>query len=122
MVGESGCGKSTLARAILRLIPVTAGEIAWIGGEDLCAARQSACVGAGNSRSCSRSAGEPRSAHDRRRFDRRAPTRAPPLGGPALRAEVKAMMGRVASTPPQSTAIRTSSPAGRTSASGSPAP
>ncbi|HZZ57957.1 MAG TPA: oligopeptide/dipeptide ABC transporter ATP-binding protein [Opitutaceae bacterium] len=27
LVGESGCGKSTLARAILQLVPVTAGEI-----------------------------------------------------------------------------------------------
>ena len=31
IVGESGCGKSTLARAILNLIPVTEGEIAWMG-------------------------------------------------------------------------------------------
>ncbi len=31
IVGESGCGKSTLARAILNLIPATAGEIAWMG-------------------------------------------------------------------------------------------
>jgi oligopeptide transport system ATP-binding protein len=27
LVGESGCGKSTLARSILRLVPVTSGEI-----------------------------------------------------------------------------------------------
>jgi oligopeptide/dipeptide ABC transporter ATP-binding protein len=33
LVGESGCGKSTLARSILRLVPVTAGEV-WIEGED----------------------------------------------------------------------------------------
>jgi ABC-type glutathione transport system ATPase component len=31
LVGESGCGKSTLARALLRLNPVTAGEIVWLG-------------------------------------------------------------------------------------------
>jgi oligopeptide transport system ATP-binding protein len=31
IVGESGCGKSTLARAILNLIPTTAGELAWMG-------------------------------------------------------------------------------------------
>jgi oligopeptide transport system ATP-binding protein len=31
IVGESGCGKSTLARAILNLIPATAGEIVWLG-------------------------------------------------------------------------------------------
>jgi len=31
VVGESGCGKSTLARAILRLVPVKAGQISWIG-------------------------------------------------------------------------------------------
>ncbi|MEM6477395.1 MAG: ATP-binding cassette domain-containing protein, partial [Pseudomonadota bacterium] len=31
VVGESGCGKSTLARAVLRLVPQTAGQIAWIG-------------------------------------------------------------------------------------------
>jgi oligopeptide transport system ATP-binding protein len=34
VVGESGCGKSTLARAVLRLIPVTAGSVIWLG-EDL---------------------------------------------------------------------------------------
>jgi oligopeptide/dipeptide ABC transporter ATP-binding protein len=31
IVGESGCGKSTLTRALLRLGPVTAGEIVWLG-------------------------------------------------------------------------------------------
>ncbi|MGA1342110.1 MAG: dipeptide ABC transporter ATP-binding protein [Hyphomonas sp.] len=31
VVGESGCGKSTLARGVLRLIPPTAGSIAWLG-------------------------------------------------------------------------------------------
>jgi oligopeptide/dipeptide ABC transporter ATP-binding protein len=46
LVGESGCGKSTLARALLRLAPVTAGEIVWLGraiqdldGEELRAVR-----------------------------------------------------------------------------------
>jgi oligopeptide/dipeptide ABC transporter ATP-binding protein len=46
IVGESGCGKSTLARALLRLGPVTAGEIVWLGrqiqdlgGEELRAMR-----------------------------------------------------------------------------------
>ena len=33
LVGESGCGKSTLSRALLRLSPVTAGEIVWLGQE-----------------------------------------------------------------------------------------
>jgi oligopeptide transport system ATP-binding protein len=33
VVGESGCGKSTLARAILNLIPATAGSIRWQGAE-----------------------------------------------------------------------------------------
>ncbi len=32
LVGESGCGKSTTARAILNLIPPTAGEVIWEGG------------------------------------------------------------------------------------------
>ncbi|MEM1233468.1 MAG: ABC transporter ATP-binding protein [Pseudomonadota bacterium] len=31
IVGESGCGKSTLARAILQLIPPTAGQVTWLG-------------------------------------------------------------------------------------------
>ena len=31
LVGESGCGKSTLARAILRLIPATSGEVVFDG-------------------------------------------------------------------------------------------
>ncbi len=31
VVGESGCGKSTLARGVLKLIPPTAGTIAWLG-------------------------------------------------------------------------------------------
>ncbi len=35
LVGESGAGKSTLARAILRLIPVSAGQISWAGDDML---------------------------------------------------------------------------------------
>lgn len=31
VVGESGCGKSTLARAILRLAPITEGNVVWLG-------------------------------------------------------------------------------------------
>jgi oligopeptide/dipeptide ABC transporter ATP-binding protein len=31
IVGESGSGKSTLTRALLRLLPVTRGEIVWLG-------------------------------------------------------------------------------------------
>ena len=31
LVGESGCGKTTLGRAILRLVPLNAGEIHWQG-------------------------------------------------------------------------------------------
>ena len=31
VVGESGCGKSTLARAILRLVPATAGQVCLLG-------------------------------------------------------------------------------------------
>lgn len=36
LVGESGCGKSTLARAVLRLVPVTAGRV-WFEGRDVLA-------------------------------------------------------------------------------------
>jgi ABC-type glutathione transport system ATPase component len=31
IVGESGCGKSTLSRALLRLGPVSGGQIVWLG-------------------------------------------------------------------------------------------
>ena len=31
VVGESGCGKSTLARALLNLVPSSAGQITWMG-------------------------------------------------------------------------------------------
>jgi oligopeptide/dipeptide ABC transporter ATP-binding protein len=31
IVGESGCGKSTLARAVLKLVPKTAGTVVWCG-------------------------------------------------------------------------------------------
>lgn len=31
IVGESGCGKSTLARAIIRMLPITEGEVLWLG-------------------------------------------------------------------------------------------
>lgn len=34
IVGESGCGKSTLGRALLRLIPPSAGQVLW-QGEDM---------------------------------------------------------------------------------------
>ncbi len=34
LVGESGCGKSTLARALLRLVPLSAGEV-WFDGKPL---------------------------------------------------------------------------------------
>ena len=31
LVGESGCGKSTLARALIGLVPMTAGSVSWRG-------------------------------------------------------------------------------------------
>ena len=31
IVGESGCGKSTLGRAVLQLLPTTAGAVTWLG-------------------------------------------------------------------------------------------
>lgn len=34
LVGESGCGKSTLGRSILRLFPITEGEV-WLEGKDI---------------------------------------------------------------------------------------
>ena len=39
VVGESGCGKSTLARAVLKLLPATAGAVVWCG-RDLTKAQQ----------------------------------------------------------------------------------
>lgn len=33
IVGESGCGKSTLARAIIRLVPASGGEVLWQGDD-----------------------------------------------------------------------------------------
>src|SRR5258705_102838 len=41
VVGESGCGKSTLARAVLKLLPKTAGTVVWCG-RDLAAADKDA--------------------------------------------------------------------------------
>jgi len=31
IVGESGCGKTTLGRAVLQLLPITSGAVAWLG-------------------------------------------------------------------------------------------
>ena len=31
IVGESGCGKSTLARAVIRMLPPSAGHVTWLG-------------------------------------------------------------------------------------------
>lgn len=31
IVGESGCGKSTLARAVIRMVPIHAGRVLWMG-------------------------------------------------------------------------------------------
>jgi oligopeptide transport system ATP-binding protein len=33
LVGESGCGKSTLGRAVLRLLPIHAGRVVWLGSD-----------------------------------------------------------------------------------------
>ena len=40
VVGESGCGKSTMARAVLQLLPKSAGRVVWLG-RDLGTATQS---------------------------------------------------------------------------------
>ncbi len=40
VVGESGCGKSTLARAVLKLVPPTAGTVAWMGRDITAASRK----------------------------------------------------------------------------------
>lgn len=101
IVGESGCGKSTLARAILRLIPATSGEIAWIGGENLRAAParrlrelrrefqivfQDPLASLDPRLTIGESIAEPLRAHRR-------------LKRSELHAEVKAMMGRVGLDP-----------------------
>ena len=41
IVGESGCGKSTLGRAVLQLLPSTAGAVTWLG-RDLAASDKNA--------------------------------------------------------------------------------
>ena len=41
LVGESGCGKSTLGKAILRLVPLSAGEIE-VEGADIAPLRGAA--------------------------------------------------------------------------------
>ncbi len=40
LVGESGCGKSTLARAVLRLVPATAGRVEFEGADVLALDRE----------------------------------------------------------------------------------
>ena len=40
LIGANGCGKSTLARAVLQLVPTTAGTVAWLG-KDLTSIRKS---------------------------------------------------------------------------------
>ncbi|AOJ07825.1 ABC transporter ATP-binding protein [Burkholderia mayonis] len=42
LVGESGCGKSTLARALIGLVPVTAGTVQWRGEPIVSGARRDA--------------------------------------------------------------------------------
>ena len=73
IVGESGCGKSTLTRALLRLAPVTGGEIVWLGRAIEDARRRRAAQAA--RRHADRVPGslcEPRSHHERGRYRRRA--------------------------------------------------
>ncbi len=125
VVGESGCGKSTLARAALRLIPAAAGRVVWLGralGELPPAELRAAAP-----RAADRIPGparQPRSAHDGGRDRGRAARartrrrRAPP---PAAR---KSPRRSRASAWRRSwwRATRTSSPAGRRSASASRAP
>ena len=43
LVGRSGCNKSTLGRAVLRLLPATAGRVVWLG-EDLHALELARCA------------------------------------------------------------------------------
>jgi len=41
IVGESGCGKSTLARSLVGLTPITAGEVTFLGQDNLASATAS---------------------------------------------------------------------------------
>ncbi len=122
LVGESGCGKSTLGKAILKLVPVSAGAIE-IDGVDIAPLRRGDArgemrrkvqmifqdpYGSLNPRSTvGRSVAQPlRGRRPDARRDRRAGRHPAALGRPADDA---------------ASAIRTSSPAASASASASPA-
>ncbi len=73
LVGESGCGKSTLGRAVLRLLPMHAGRVVWLG-QDLAKldAERHARPAPRHADHLPGSAGQPQPAHDGGRDHRRA--------------------------------------------------
>ena len=124
VVGESGCGKSTLARAVLRLLPDVKGTVVWCGrdisGKTMRELRglrkefqivfQDPVASLDPRMTIGQSIAEP------------LRTLMPHLSRADIVARVRSPWTASVSTPRSSTATRTNSPAGRTSASASPAP
>jgi oligopeptide transport system ATP-binding protein len=103
VVGESGCGKSTLARAMLNLIPATAGSIVWNGQEMLGASPQ---VWQGLRKNVQMIFQDPLASLNPRMtvgqiIAEPLRTHFPQMGHPEVMQKVRAMMGKVGLTESQ---------------------